>query len=136
VADSRKHDAWIRVSGWQDSKDSQTGRKYSSIGETADFSASVREYAVRWEGSGRRARPVCVYEWHVSRQRTMREGPGGPSGGSRWETYLAQGEADTMPHAKSEALKELRRLRAEHIAAGGDVGYGDALTGDEIRASL
>jgi hypothetical protein len=134
MADTRKHDAWIRMSGWEDGRDSQTGRKWSSIGQTADFSASVREHYIRWEGSGRRSRPVCAYSWHVVRQRTMREGP--DERGRHWTGYLAEGEADTMAHAKSAATRELRRLRAEHIAAGGDVGYGDAMTGDEIRAIL
>ena len=41
-----------------------------------------------------------------------------------------------MERAKSEATKALRYLRARHIAAGGDVGYGDAPTGDQIRAYL
>jgi len=135
MADARKHDAWIRVSGWDDGKDLQTGRRYSSIGEPGDFHAGVREYLTA-QGRlvrGRRV-PATGFDWHVARQFTERE-PQGPCG-EHWTGYLAEGEADTMAHAKSAALKELRRLRAEHIAAGGDVGYGDAMTGEEIRAIL
>ena len=134
MADARKHDAWIRVSGWDDGKDLQTGLRFSSIGETADFFASVREWYVSARRHGSRVRYVYAYDWHVSRQRTEREGP--DERGRHWTGYLAKGEADTMAHAKSAALKELRRLRAAHIAAGGDVGYGDAMTGEEIRAIL
>ena len=135
MTDASRHDAWIRVSGWRDGKDYTTGRRYSSIGEPGDFHAGVREYLT---AEGRLVRgyrvPVTRFDWHVTRQFTDRE-PQGPRG-ERWTYYLAEGEADTMAHAKSAALKELRRLRAEHIVAGGDVGYGDAMTGEEIRAIL
>lgn len=132
VTDVSRHDDWIRVRGWADGRDTRTGRRYSSLGQTADFCASVRERYVR--GGSIRGRTVCDYDWNVSRQRTEREGPDGR--GQHWESYLAHGTAGTMQQARSEATKALRYLRARHIAAGGDVGYGDAPTGDQIRAYL
>jgi hypothetical protein len=130
----RKYDPY-RMSGWSDSRDHQTGRLTSSIGETADFCASIdQRYAGMVRHPRRRPAVTYTYEWRVVRQFTDRE-PQGPRG-EHWSGTLAEGTADTLPHAKSAALAELRRLRAKHIAAGGDVGYGDAPTGDTIRAAM
>jgi len=139
VADVVKHDAWIRMSGWNDGRDTHDGLRYAHIGQPGDFHAGVREYLTA--GSrlvrGRRV-PVARFDWHVTRQFTDREPKQKDRHGREhnWTYHLAEGEADTMAHAKSAALKELKRLRAEHIAAGGDVGYGDAMTGDQIREIL
>jgi hypothetical protein len=132
VTDVAQHADWIRVRGWADGKDARTGRRYSSIGQTADFCASVRERYVR--GGAIRGRAVCDYDWNVSRQRTEREGP--DARGQHWESYLAHGTSGTMAQARSQATKALRYLRAQHISAGGDVGYSDAPTGEQIRAYL
>ena len=92
--------------------------------------------------AGVAAAAVCDYDWHVSRQRTEREAiPLDRHGAPQyWTGYLAQGTAGTFAHARSAALKELKRLRAAHIGSaetgGGDVGYGDAPTGEQIRAYL
>lgn len=128
-----KHDAWIRMSGWSDGVSRETGRLTSMIGEPGDFHAWVTEDLPRgWV----KRRPVGRrFSWRVCRQFTDRE-PQGPRG-EHWSHTLASGEDEpTLAKAKSAALRELKRLRTEHIAAGGDVGYGDAPTGEQIRAYL
>jgi hypothetical protein len=77
-----------------------------------------------------------AYDWEIGRQRTEREPQPPDRNGApqHWESYLAHGTEDSLPEAKRAALAAMRDLRAAHIAAGGDVGYGDAPTGDEIRA--
>jgi predicted RNA methylase len=130
-----KHAGWLRIGNFEDSRDSETGYPRSSLSQIGDFGATVRGHAVTWTHPARgRPKPVMIYDWNVDRQRTEREGP--DARGRWWESYLAQGEADTMAAAKSAALARMKELRAAHIAAGGDVGYGDAPTGDEIRSYL
>lgn len=133
--EAAKHAAdWMRIGNFEDSRDSQTGYPYSSLSQTADFGATIRGRAVKWTHPDRgRPKPVMTYDWNVGRQRTEREGP--DEHGRHWSSYLAEGSAPTMAKAKSEALAKMKELRAAHIAAGGDIGYGDAPTGDEIRAA-
>jgi hypothetical protein len=133
MIDASGHDAWIRMRNWQDGKSTENYRLTSMIGEPADFHAFVREdLPCGWKNR----RPVGRrFSWTVCRQFTDRE-PQGPRG-EHWSHTLASGEeVDTFAEAKSQALRALKRLRARHIAEGGDVGYGDAPTGDQIRAWL
>jgi hypothetical protein len=118
---SQRDASWITRSSWRDDFDRETRRRNSSLGRPGDFHAGVREYIVRWTGAGLRARPVFAYSWHVVRQRTMREGKDGR--GLWWTGDLAAGEQDSMPKAKTAAMRAMRQLRARHLAAGGDVGY-------------
>jgi hypothetical protein len=130
----RRHADWIRVGAWEDGRDLQTGRAYSSLSQIADFGGTVREYptAQTKPGRGGRRAVVMEYSWSVSRQRTDREGP--DERGRNWSGYLAQGDEPTLARAKSVATSAIKRLRAEHIANGGDVGYGVAPTGEQIRS--
>lgn len=125
----RRHDSWLKVAGWTDSTDHQTGHRRSDIGQIADFSGQIRE-----ETRGSFRRPQRVFTWRICRQRTEREGPDGR--GQHWSGDLAEGEAPTLAKAKSAATTALRQHRTDHILAGGDVGYGDAPTGEQIRASI
>ena len=135
---ARHHADWMRIGNFEDSRDSGTGYRRSSLFRVADFGTTVSERAVSWtRPKTGRPKPVFTYDWHVDRQRTEREPtPLDRSGQPKnWETRLAHGEEPTMAAARSAALKAMKQLRAEHIARGGDVGYGDAPTGDEIRAA-
>jgi hypothetical protein len=128
-AESATHHAdWLRIGNFEDSKNSQTGAKTSTLFKIADFGANVHE---RFGGTFQH--PQSSFNWNVNRQRTEREGA--DARGSHWEGPLASGTEPTMAKAKSAALKAMKAKRAAHIAAGGDVGYGDAPTGDEIRAA-
>ena len=126
---ARGHDSWIKIKGWRDSVDHQTGRRQAQIGQPADFSGWISE-----ETRGSFRNPVRVFAWRISRQRTEREGP--DEHGLHWAPDLAAGEAPNLAKAKSAATTALRAQRTEHILAGGDVGYGAAPTGDQIRASI
>jgi hypothetical protein len=128
----------MRVGNFEDSGESRTGHRRSSLFQVGDFGATVSERAASWtRPKTGRPKPVFTYDWHVDRQRTEREPTPLDRGGrpEYWETYLAQGQEPTMAAVKSAALKAMEQLRAERIASGGDVGYGDAPTGDEIRAA-
>jgi hypothetical protein len=70
----------------------------------------------------------------VTRQRTEREGP--DERGQHWTGEYAKGTEATMATAKTEATGALKRHRLAHILGGGDVGYGDAPTGKQIREAL
>ena len=126
----RRHDSWIRVGNWHDVTDHRGGRRHSNIGRPADFWGRIQEES---RGSDCR-RPERVFVWSVSRQYTEREGP--DDHGLHWSPDLASGEEPTLPKAKSAATRALRQHRIEHILAGGDVGYGDAPTGAQIRESI
>lgn len=127
---ARRHDSWIRVGNWHDTTDHQTGRRLSGLGRPSDFTGMIRE---EFRGSNWR-RPGRVFTWRVCRQRTEREGP--DDHGLHWSPDLASGEEPTLPKAKSAATRALRQHRMEHILVGGDVGYGHAPTGAQIRASI
>ena len=129
--DPRHHDRWMKISNWQDSKDHRTGMKASDLSQVADFCASIRE---RYAPGSSWRRPEREFAWQVTRQRTEREGP--DSRGSHWEGPYAMGTEPTMTKAKSVATAALREHRAAHILARGDVGYGDAPTGEQIRQAL
>src|SRR6266704_3630097 len=127
---TRGHHSWIKIKGWRDSVDPRTGRAHAQIGQPGDFTGAIAEESRG--GSGRR--PGRVFTWRVCRQRTEREGP--DAHGLHWSPDLAAGEAPTLAQAKSAATTALRAQRMEHILAGGDVGYGDAPTGEQIRSSI
>jgi hypothetical protein len=127
---ARGHDSWIRVKAWRDSTDPTTGRARAHIGEPGDFTGAIAEES----RGGSVHRPGRVFTWRVFRQRTEREGP--DTSGSHWSADLGAGEAPTLAKAKSAATTALRQHRIEHILAGGDVGHGDAPTGEQIRSSI
>ena len=125
----KRHAAWMKIGAFEDSKDYDTGYPRSQLGQIADFHATIKgrpDVSAGWR-SGK-----LLYEWEISRQRTEREGP--DERGQHWDAYLAHGEEHSLPEAKRAALASMRELRAAHLRAGGDVGYEDAPTGDEIRA--
>src|SRR5258708_7347480 len=126
----RRHDSWIRIAGWRDDVDHHTGRRLAQTGQPADFTGAIAEEPRG--GIGRK--PGRVFTWRICRQCTEREGP--DAHGLHWSPDLAAGEAPTLPQAKSAATRALRQQRMEHILAGGDVGYGDAPTGEQIRSSI
>jgi hypothetical protein len=128
---AKGHDRWLRIGGWRDSADATTGERRSQIGQPADFFGAISEQhatGTPWDSNAKEC------EWHVTRQRTEREGP--DKDGLHWTGWLAQGTAKTLPLAKSAATKAMRQLRIDHILAGGDVGYGDAPSGEQIRDSI
>lgn len=127
---ARHHADWMRVGNFRDSTDHETGYKSSSLWQTSDFGASVHEGHAAGTGWDSNAKQ---YKWNIGRQRTEREGP--DAHGAWSEGPLATGTEPTMAKAKAAALKAMKQARAAHIAAGGDVGYGDAPTGAEIRAA-
>jgi len=129
--DPRHHDRWIKLSNWRDSKDHRTGLRASDLIQVADFCARVREQLTcdgDWRHLGRE------FAWQVDRQRTEREGTDGR--GSYWEGPFATGAEPTLAKAKSAATAALRKHRMTHILAGGDVGYGSAPAGEQIRQAL
>jgi len=139
--DTAKHHAdWLRIASFEDSRDAQTGYQRSSLFKVADFGATVRARPAGWQPSKGRGRPktTWIYDWVIDRQLTDREPrPLDRHGRPRnWDVCLAEGTEPTIAKAKSAALAAMKQLRAAHIAAGGDVGYGDDPTGDEIRAAM
>lgn len=70
----------------------------------------------------------------MCRQRTEREGPDGR--GQHWTADYASGSEPTLARAKSQATAALKHHRTDHILASGDVGYGDAPTGEQIREAM
>jgi hypothetical protein len=128
---AKGHDRWLKIGGWRDSADATTGARRSQIGQPADFHGAISEQhatGTPWNSGAKEC------EWHVTRQRTEREGP--DKDGLHWTGWLSQGRAKTLPLAKSAATKAMRQLRIDHILSGGDVGYGDAPTGEQIRDSI
>ena len=134
MTDVRKHDAWIRASGWDDGRDIHDGLRYSHIGQPGDFHAGVREYLTA-QGRlvrGRRV-PVTRFDWHVTRQFTDRQprDRAGSTGLTTWPRV----RRTRMAHARSAATRELKRLRAEHIAAGMSA-TAMRRPADQIRAAM
>ena len=121
--------SWIKLANWHDSTDMQTGRRHADLGKVADFSGTVREghrSGTAWNSGAKE------YNWRVFRQRTEREGP--DKRGSHWSGDYATGTEPTMAKAKSSAQAAMKKHRAQHIASGGDVGYGEPLPRGAVRA--
>jgi len=126
-AGARHHASWIKLASWRDSTEPGTGYRTSSLGQPGDFSATVRQST----SGGDWRNPQRSFDWRVSRQRTMREGP--DENGRWWSGDYASGTEVGFGKAKSAATKALKEHWTTHIEAGGDVGYGDAPTGEQIR---
>jgi phage head maturation protease len=121
--------SWIKSSNWNDSKDSTTGYRRADLGKIADFSGTVRERhasGTNWKSGAKQ------YDWQVFRQRTDREGT--DARGSHWSGNYATGTEETMQKAKSAASGAMKKHRAQHLAGGGDVGYGEPLPRGATRA--
>lgn len=126
---------WIKIKNFWESRDARTGYLRWRLGQPGDFHGEIRQRPAGWEHlpSGK-PRVVWVYDWSVFRQRTEREGP--DDRGRHWDPLLVTGQADSLPDARRALVARMRELREAHIRQGGDVGYGDAPTGDQIRAEL
>jgi hypothetical protein len=128
---AKGHDRWLRIGGWSDSTDTTTGYRRSQLGQPADFHGAISEQHASGTPWGSDAKEC---QWRVTRQRTEREGP--DKDGLHWTGWLAEGTAKNLPLAKSAATKAMKQLRTDHILAGGDVGHGEAPTGEQIRESI
>jgi hypothetical protein len=113
VMRAKRADAsWIKLANWSDGGGfTPPYRKVSTLGRAGDFHAKVEE---EHAADGR------TWTWRVFRQRTTAEGP--DEHGSWWTNDLETGTEPTRAKAKSAATRAMKRLRAEHLAAGGDVG--------------
>lgn len=126
---------WIKIKNFWKSQDARTGYLSWRLGQPGDFHGQIKQRPVGWTHPQRgRPKTVWTYEWAVFRQRTEREGP--DDRGRHWSSMLSRGEADNLPDARRALVARMRELREAHIRQGGDVGYGDAPTGDQIRAEL